>query len=141
MLDLDIKKLFYYTFIKKIQVFNPFYYIDYNRKNVDKIISTELKWENTGAHYYDDLYQTLMFKWYKEKFGIDRRKFNYSALIRSKQMTREQAIDNLKKVIINQDEIVSLCTKRLGITNEYLDSLIKNNKKIRLKILIHLIIS
>jgi len=128
--DLDIKKLFYYTFIKKIQVFNPFYYIDYNRKNVDKIISTELKWENTGAHYYDDLYQTLMFKWYKEKFGIDRRKFNYSALIRSKQMTREQAIDNLKKsYIINQDEIVSLCTKRLGITNEYLDSLIKNNKK------------
>ena len=71
-----------------------------------------------------------MFKWYKEKFGIDRRKFNYSALIRSKQMTREQAIDNLKKsYIINQDEIVSLCTKRLGITNEYLDSLIKNNKK------------
>ena len=67
-----------------------------------------------------------MFKWYKEKFGIDRRKFKYSALIRSKQMTREQAIDNEKSYIINQDEIVSLCTKRLGITNEYLDSLIKN---------------
>ena len=37
---------------------------------------------------------------YKEKFGIDRRKFNYSALIRSKQMTREQALDNLKKTSI-----------------------------------------
>tara|TARA_B100001063_G_scaffold222503_1_gene229008 strand:- start:593 stop:1741 length:1149 start_codon:yes stop_codon:yes gene_type:complete len=128
--DLDIKKMFYYVFIKRINTFNPFYYLDYNRKNIDKIISKELNWQDTGAHYYDDLYQTLMSSWYKKKFGIDRRKFNYSALIRSGQMTRDEALNKLEKdYVSNQDEMVALCTKRIGITNEDLDSLIKNNSK------------
>ncbi len=128
--DLDTKKLFYYVFIKRIKVFTPFYYFDYNRNEVDKLIYKELSWQNTGAHYYDDLYQTLMFRWYKEKFGIDRRKFNYSALIRSGQMKKEVALEKLnQKYIDNLDEIVSLCTKRLGVSIEFFEKLIKNNKQ------------
>ena len=69
-----------------------------------------------------------MFRWYKEKFGIDRRKFNYSALIRSGQMKKEEALEKLnQKYIDNQDEIVSLCIKRLGISKEFFEKLIKNN--------------
>ena len=45
-------------------------------------------------------------------------------------MTRDEALNKLEKdYVSNQDEMVALCTKRIGITNEDLDSLIKNNSK------------
>ena len=54
--DLDTKVILLCIF-KRIKVFTPFPYFDYNRGEVDKLISKELSWQNTGAHYYDDLYK------------------------------------------------------------------------------------
>ena len=66
-----------------------------------------------------------MFRWYKENL-VNRRKFNYSALIRSGQMKKEEALEKLnQKYIDNQDEIV-LCIKRLEF-EEFFEKLIKNN--------------
>ena len=104
--------------------------MDYNRDKITKIIEKECEWQDTGAHYYDDLYQVLMSKWYYEKFNIDRRKYNYSAMIRTGNLTRREALEKLKKNYVNnQDEIIRLCIKRLGTNNEFLEKLIKNNQK------------
>ena len=68
-----------------------------------------------------------MFRWYKEKFGIDRRKFNYSALIRSGQMKKEEALEKLnQKYIDNQDEIVFV-HKKIRNFERIFEKLIKNN--------------
>lgn len=127
--NLKLHHIFYYTMIKNIRVFCPFYHYDYDRNDVTKIIIEKLSWTDTGAHYFDDLYQSLLFKWLKEKFNIDRRKFNYSALIRSNQLTREIALEKLSKDFIdNNDEIVNLCLKRLGVHQSFFNELISNNK-------------
>ena len=128
--NLSIYQIMYYTFIKGIKVFLPYYHMDYNRDKITKIIEKECEWQDTGAHYYDDLYQVLMSKWYYEKFNIDRRKYNYSAMIRTGNLTRREALEKLKKNYVNnQDEIIRLCIKRLGTNNEFLEKLIKNNQK------------
>lgn len=122
--NLGLKEFCYYSFVKRIKTILPLYYIDYNRKEVDQIISSELGWVNTGAHYYDDLYQSLITYILRLKFGIDRRLFNYAALVRSGQMSRVEAIDRMSEVYSIEDpKVIQLCIKRLGMTSEEFDEI------------------
>lgn len=123
--NLGILHLFYYMVLKGIKFITPMYYVNYIRKEAEPIIKEELEWVNTGAHYFDDLWQSLLHYVYRVKFNVDKRKFNYSALIRSGQMTRQEALERIKTVYVIEDpKIIDLCIKRLGITREKLEEFI-----------------
>jgi predicted DsbA family dithiol-disulfide isomerase len=120
-----MKEVFFYTVFKRIKTIPILYYLNYERKEVDKILEEKLKWKNTGAHYFDDLYQSLMTHVLRLKFNIDRRLFNYSALVRSNQMTREIALEKVQsKYNIEDPEIIRLCLKRLGLTEKEFKTLL-----------------
>ena len=124
--NLGLKEMFYYSVIKGIRTIPLLYYMNYIRAEVNVTIEKELEWKYPGAHYFDDLYQSLMFYMQRVKFGIDRRIYNYSALIRSGQMKREEALQHLKEVYTIEDpKVISLCIKRLGLTQEEFDSFMK----------------
>ena len=128
--NLDLIHMIYYTLIKKIEMVPLLYHVNYVRKDAEKIIKKEYDWIDTGAHYFDDLYQSLMAFVLRTKFNIDFRKFNYSALVRSDQMTRDEAIKRIKKIYIVEDpKIIDLCIKRLGITHDELKNFLKKNPK------------
>ncbi len=117
--NLSLKEIFYYTVLKRIKTIPLLYYYDYIRSDADMILKEELDWTYPGAHYYDDLLQSLMFYLQRVKFKFDRRKFNYSALIRSGQMTRDEALEKIKTIYVIEDpKVVDLCIKRLGISEE-----------------------
>lgn len=117
--NLGLREMFYYSVQRGIRTVPLLYYHNYVRKDVDALIEGELEWKNPGAHYFDDLYQSLMTQLYRTKFNIDRRLFNYSALVRSKQMSREEALERVKTPYVIEDpKIIDLCIKRLGISRE-----------------------
>lgn len=127
---LDWNHVFYYAVIRRIRAITPYYFMEYVREDVDKVLTTELDWVNPGAHYYDDLYQSLLSYVIRTKFGIDRRKFNYSALVRSGQMTREDGLDRLSGVNAVEDpKVIDLCIKRLGLTRDEFDAIIDTPPK------------
>ena len=120
--NLDLSHLFYYTVLLGIRTVPVLYYTPYVRKEAGEIIKNELGWVYPGAHYYDDLYQSLMTYVLRVKFNFDRRKMHYSALIRSGQMTRERALEHLKEIYVIEDpKVIDLCIKRLGISREEFD--------------------
>jgi N-acetyl sugar amidotransferase len=124
--NLSLKEMFYYAVLKRIKTIPLLYYYDYIRNNTDEILKAELGWVYTGAHYFDDLYQSLMSYIYRMKFNIDRRKFNYSALIRSGQMARDEALEKIKSVYVIEDEkVIDLCIKRLGLGKEEFNEIMK----------------
>ncbi len=128
--NLDLKEMIYYTFYKRIQMVPILYYEDYVRKNAEQILVDEYDWKNPGAHYFDDLYQSLIFYVLRTKFNIDFRKFNYSALIRSGQMERKEAMDRTKEIYSIEDKkIIDLCIKRLGLSMEEFNKILKKEKK------------
>jgi N-acetyl sugar amidotransferase len=127
---LNWQHLLYYTVFRRISVVAPLYYMNYVRSEVDKILLRELDWINPGAHYFDDLYQALLTHIVRRKFNIDRRKFNYAALVRSGQMTREEALNKIKSIYSVEDsKIISLCLKRLEITEDDLEFFINEPPK------------
>jgi len=115
--NLNLSQIVYYSLIRGIKTVPLLYYYDYVRKDADVILENELEWKNPGAHYFDDLYQALMTYVHRVKFNINRRIYNYSALVRSGQMTREEALVKSKSnYAIEDPDIIRLCLKRLGLS-------------------------
>lgn len=120
--NLGIKEMFFYAVIHRIKTFAPFYYYPYDRKIAEETITTHLGWEYPGSHYFDDLYWSLITHIHRKKFNIDFRLIEYSALIRSNQMDRGVALKKIEEVdMIEDDKVINLCIKRLGITREDFD--------------------
>lgn len=123
--NLNLYHIFYYSVLRRIKVITPMFYVNYVRKEGEIILKNNLNWVNPGAHYFDDLYQSLLSYVYRVKFNADKRKFNYSALIRSGQLTREEALERLKTPYVIEDpKIIDLCIKRLGISRQLFEEFI-----------------
>ncbi len=120
--NLDVFQLFYYSVWQRISVIPLLYYIPYVRKEVEPIIQQNYGWVYPGAHYFDDLYQSILSYVFRVKFNIDRRLFNYSALIRSGQMDRSYAVGKLNEIYgLENQEIINLSLKRLGVSRAQFD--------------------
>ncbi len=121
--NMDLFHIAYYALWRGIKTVPILYYVRYIRSEAETVIKRELGWVYPGAHYFDDLYQSLMNYIYRTKFGINRRVYNYSALVRSGQMPREEALARVKEIYIIEDpKIIDLCIKRLGISREEFES-------------------
>ena len=117
--NLDLREIAYYTLVKGVRSVLPLYNWDYVRKDASELLAAEYGWVNPGAHYLDDLYQALMTYVLRVKFGIDRRKYNYAALVRSGQMTRDEALAKIAQPYVAEDpKLIELCIKRLGISRD-----------------------
>lgn len=66
--------------------------------------------------------------WLPEKFGVDKRTSHLSSMIISSQMTREEALQELKEPLYDtkiMDEYITLIKKNLGITDAEFESIMK----------------
>ena len=67
---------------------------------------------------------------YEKKFKIDRRVYNYSALVRSGQISRSKALDTVSQPSkIEDPDILNLCIKRLGLEEKELKSILNDRVK------------
>jgi len=112
------REMFYYTVYRGIKTFTPFYYSDYIRAEGEEIIKKELDWTYTGAHYFDDLYHSLIKYIHRVKFNIDMNMNSDSALVRSGQMDRALALQRAHGIYAIEDpKVIDLCIKRLGVSS------------------------
>lgn len=118
--------LAYSLLVKGVRSYSPLYSMDYVRSEIDTILTRECGWVNPGAHYFDDLWQSLLYHVYRVKFGIDKRRFNYAALVRTGQMDRADALARLSSIPpIEDPRIIDLCLKRLGLARSDFDALMR----------------
>lgn len=105
--------------VRSISILN---YVDYNKEAAMKILSDELGWRYYGGKHYESVY-TRFIQGYilPKKFGIDKRYGHLSDVVRSGQMTRERALDEIGKPsypeeLFSKDH--SFVLKKLGISAE-----------------------
>jgi len=116
--------VFYYSVLRGIKFVTPYYHYRYRLDEIEPVITGKLGWEAPGAKYFDDLYQSLIYYVNRVKFGIDKRRMTYSALIRSGQMERATAVEEMKRPSEVEDpKVIDLCIKRLGMTREEFDGI------------------
>lgn len=90
----------YADLTKRVQSIQPLNYIDYNKEEAQQVIAKELGWRNYGGKHFESII-TRFYQGYilPEKYGVDKRRAHLSTLIASGQITRDEALQELKNPI------------------------------------------
>ena len=94
--------------------------IDYKKKEVGHILKKKLDWQYYGGHHHENIY-TKFFQSFllPKKFNIDKRKTELSALIRTNQTTRKEAIDKIESSeYVSESEVVEYTINKLGLSQD-----------------------
>jgi len=109
---------FYWTALKRIRAVPILNYTPYRHDEVQRVLEAECDWEYYGGHHHESSYthfvQSALFY---PKFGIDKRRLELSALVRSGHRTRDEAAEELQDNPYPVDpELVDYCIRKLGLT-------------------------
>tara|TARA_R100000900_G_scaffold98598_1_gene76272 strand:- start:785 stop:1918 length:1134 start_codon:yes stop_codon:yes gene_type:complete len=116
--------------VKRIKRIRPLYYLDYDKEQTKKFLHDEYGWEWYGGHHMENRSAYFVNNFYlPNKFGIDLRKCEYSALIRSGQMTRKLALIKMMEDKEMDDSLIVEMKKRLDLTDEQFNDIMTNDKK------------
>jgi N-acetyl sugar amidotransferase len=108
-------------------------YFNYVKKDALKILENDLGWKYYGGKHYESIY-TRFYQGYilPKKFGYDKRKTHFSSLICSGEMSRDDALAELKNEIYPlslQNEDKEYVIKKLGLTDAEFNEIMKLPRK------------
>lgn len=128
--NLWMSKWLKWTTIDGIKKIRPLYYLDYDKEKVKHFLTNAFGWKYYGGHHMEN--RTAYFTnnyWLPKKFGYDLRLCEYSALVRSGQWTRNQALKAIKEPKPFDKSILEEIYKRLNITSEQFDAVFEQPNK------------
>lgn len=100
-------------------------YIDYKKDQAEEELINFIDWTTYEEKHYESRFTKFYESfWLYERFGIDLRKIKFSNLILSNQISRENALNKLKKIPYNIDSIEEdkiFIANKLGISKEKLN--------------------
>ena len=107
--------------LRRIKKIRPLWNLTYNKREIKKFLSSELDWKYYGGHHLENRITTFYHTYFMpRRFQVDERLVEYSALIRSGQMPREEGLKKLCEPPDYDPELVVMVKKRLGFTdNEF----------------------
>lgn len=123
----------YLRYIRKIRVVTPLNYVPYQKEEAMKLLAEKFGWLPYPQKHFESRF-TKFYEgyWLPIKFGFDTRRVQYSSLILTNQMTREEAIDRLKKPPYDPETIhqdFEYIATKIGISVDELQGYLKAPNK------------
>lgn len=116
----------YLRYVKNIQVVKLLDYIPYIKKDAEDLLKREYNWmPYPQKHFESIMTKFLEGYWLPVRFGYDVRKAQFSSLILTNQMTREEALKKLSSPPLTKeeaDELFAQVACMLEISNDELRS-------------------
>lgn len=114
----------YLPYIKGIKVLRPLNNVPYVKKEAMQLLEDRFGWQPYPQKHFESRFTKFYESyWLPEKFGFDVRKVQYSSLIVTGQMTREEAVQKLEEPTYDQDVInqdFEFIANKLGISADEL---------------------
>jgi N-acetyl sugar amidotransferase len=128
-----LKHKFYLRYIKGVQVVKPLNFMPYVKDEALKLLAETYGWTPYPQKHFESRF-TKFYEgyWLPERFGFDTRRVQYSSLILTGQLTREEALEKIKMPAYNPetiDEEFKYIATKLGISVEELRSYFTMPKK------------
>ena len=107
-------------YVKRIRSWRPLNYIEYVKSDAVELLSSRFGWQPYPQKHFESRFTRFYESyWLPEKFGYDTRKVQYSSLILTGQMSREEALEKLKTPAYDPETIdqdFEYVATKLGIT-------------------------
>lgn len=129
----------YLRYLKNIQIISPLNYFPYHKNASMKLLAEKFGWQPYPQKHFESRFTRFYESyWLPVKFGFDTRKVQFSSLILTNQMTREEALEKLSTLPYDSENIhhdMEFVATKLGISVEelqgYLDAPNKTYKDYR----------
>lgn len=110
----------YLRYIRGVQVVKPLNLLPYTKEHASKTLAETYGWRPYPQKHFESRF-TRFYEgyWLPTRFGYDTRRVQYSSLIQTGQMTREDALERLKKPAYDPatiDEDFEYIATKLGIS-------------------------
>jgi N-acetyl sugar amidotransferase len=124
---------FYLKYIRGINVVKPLNFMPFFKNEALALLEKEYGWKPYPQKHFESRF-TRFFEgyWLPKRFGFDPRRVMFSSLILTGQMTREDALEKLKKPAYNPETIeddFNFIAIKLGISPEELRGYFNMPKK------------
>ena len=92
-----LKHKVWLPYVKGIRVERPLNYVTYIKEDAIKLLVNKFGWQSYPQKHFESRF-TKFYEgyWLPRKFGYDTRRVQYSSLILTGQMTRDEALEKLK---------------------------------------------
>lgn len=125
-----MRKWFKWMLVDGIKKLRPLYYLDYDKTKVKEFLQEEYGWQWYGGHHMENRTAYFVNNYYlPNKFGIDLRYCEFSALVRSGQMSRDEALEKIHQPKPFDEEILEEYKKRLRISDEEFEEIMNQKPK------------
>lgn len=113
---------FFYPFIKRMKTIRPLNYMPYVKSKALLELKEKVGYKEYARKHGESVF-TKFFQnyWLPFKFGYDKRRPHLSSLIMSKQMSRDEALAELKKPLYDEIELKEdkeYIAKKLGVSDD-----------------------
>lgn len=120
-----LKHKIYLPYIKGIKVVTPLNYMPYVKEEAMQLLVEKFGWQRYPQKHFESRF-TKFYEgyWLPKKFGYDVRRVQFSSLILTGQMTREEALEKLKTPPFDEAtarQEFEFVASKLGITVEELE--------------------
>ncbi|MEZ8593279.1 N-acetyl sugar amidotransferase [Vibrio splendidus] len=110
----------YLPYIKGIKLTRPLDYMKYNKEDATKLLENKFGYQRYPQKHFESRF-TRFYEgyWLPQKFGYDTRKVQFSSLILTGQMTREEALEELSKPAMTAEQVrqeFEYIANKLGIS-------------------------
>jgi N-acetyl sugar amidotransferase len=110
----------YLSYIKGIRVVNPLNYVPYRKNDAMRFLQEKFGWQPYSQKHFESRFTKFYESyWLPKKFGYDPRRVQYSSLILTGQMTREEALEKLSHPAYDETTIAQdfeYVATKLGIS-------------------------
>jgi N-acetyl sugar amidotransferase len=127
--QLSVTDFAYYLMVQGIRWIPILNYVPYSKDDAKKLLSEELGWRDYGGKHYESRFTVFEHAyWLPQKFNIDMRRPYLTAQIMSNQMTRDQALDELKSPPAPPEQMqedFEFVMKKLNLTGREFEDIMK----------------
>jgi N-acetyl sugar amidotransferase len=116
--------------IRSVARIRPLYHLDYDKPAVKQFLARELGWTWYGGHHLENRFTAFYHSYFlPRRWGIDTRRLELSAFVRTGAMGRDAAAAVLEAPREHDPQILALVKKRLGFTDEEFDAVMALPKR------------
>ena len=123
----------YLPYVRGIKLKRPLDFIEYDKEKATQELEREYGYQRYPQKHFESRFTRFYESyWLPERFGYDTRKVQFSSLILTGQMTREEALQELNKKPYDENTIhqdIEYIATKLGITVEELNGYMTMEKK------------
>ncbi|MDB4132542.1 N-acetyl sugar amidotransferase [Amylibacter sp.] len=124
---------FYLPYFKGIRVYRPLDYMTYNKEKATQLLVKNFNFKRYEQKHFESRFTKFYESyWLAKRFGFDTRKVQFSSLILTGQMKRDEALKNLALPAYNIDKIsqdIKFVANKLEITVDELQSYLDSPNK------------